>query len=154
MTAVFDCVVLLQAAGRPGGPAGACFAHAEAGRVRLVTSDEAVAELADVLSRPKVRRAFPRVTDAVSADFLARVGRASTRFPVVPAAVVLARDPKDEKYLNLAVAANADAVVTWDRDLLDPMTGADPDAVAFRTAHPTIDLLTPPAFLALLPSIP
>ena len=69
----------------------------------------------------------------------------------MPLVYTTLRDPKDEKYLNLAIAANTYAVVTWDRDLLDLMTAT---ATAFRTAHPTIAILTPPAFLALLAATP
>ncbi len=154
VTAVYDCVVLLQAAGNPGGPAGACLDRAEGGAVRLVASPDTLTELTGVLARPKVRRAFPRLTDVTVAEFLARLGRVAALLPIVPAVVRLARDPNDEMYLNLAVAADADALVTWDNDILALMTGTDPDAVAFRGAHPAITALTPPAFLDLLAHTP
>lgn len=146
--AVYDSNVLLQAAARPNGPAGRCFALAEAGAVGLVASGETRAEADDVLNRPVIRRKFKTLTDAWVATFLANLDRVAARIDPVPAVVTLARDPKDEKYLNLAVAAGADYLVSRDNDLLDLMTGADPDAVAFRTAHPRILILDPVAFLA------
>ena len=39
----------------------------------------------------------------------------------VPATYSLPRDPNDEPYLNLAIAANADYLATWDNDMLDLM---------------------------------
>ena len=43
----------------------------------------------------------------------------------------LARDPDDEPYLNLALTANVDFLVPWDKDLLDLMQDED-----FRTRFP------------------
>ena len=40
----------------------------------------------------------------------------------IPKAFTLARDPKDEPYLNLALAAGARYLVTRDKDLLDLMS--------------------------------
>jgi hypothetical protein len=42
-------------------------------------------------------------------------------------------------------------VVSRDNDLLDLMTGTDPDAVAFRAGWPGIAVLDPTSFLATLP---
>src|SRR5262245_33052926 len=60
--AVFDCVVFLQAAGRPASPARACFRLIDAGLVELCISDETLAELRDILSRSALRRKFPDLT--------------------------------------------------------------------------------------------
>ena len=49
-----------------------------------------------------------------------------------PSVFAYPRDPKDEPYVNLAVAAAADYVVTRDKDLLDLMTGHTDEAKAFR----------------------
>lgn len=54
----------------------------------------------------------------------------------------LDRDPKDEPYLNLAIAAKATYLVSRDRDLLDLM--ADP---TFRQRHPDLLILDPVEFL-------
>lgn len=56
---VFDCMVVLQGAGRPAGPAGACLRLVDQGRVTLCVSAEVLAEVRDVLTRPKVQRKFP-----------------------------------------------------------------------------------------------
>jgi predicted nucleic acid-binding protein len=51
--AVFDCVILQQAAGRPTGPAAACLQAVRDGRLELFLSPDILAEVRDVLSRPK-----------------------------------------------------------------------------------------------------
>jgi putative PIN family toxin of toxin-antitoxin system len=152
--AVYACNVLLQSAARPNGPAGRCFGLARTGAVGLCVSDETRAEFDDVVHRPVVRRKFKTLTDAFVATFLATLDQIAVRVGPVPAVCTLARDPKDEKYLNLAVAAGAAYLVSRDADLLDLMTGTDPDAVAFRTAHPTILILDPAAFLQTLAAAP
>lgn len=144
---VYDTMIHLQAAARPRGPAFACVSLARAGTVELCVSDEALDEARDVLSRPKTRRKYPQLTDATVRTYLDSVERSATRIDPVPAVVTLTRDPNDEKHLNLAVAAGAAYLVSRDNDLLDLMTGSDPDAVAFRTAHPTVLILDPAAFL-------
>ena len=70
-SAVFDCMVFLQGAARRGGPAGLCLSLAEAGAIRLFLSDEILAEVLDVLTRPELRRKFPILTEKYVDEFLA-----------------------------------------------------------------------------------
>jgi predicted nucleic acid-binding protein len=62
--------------------------------------------------------------------------------PDVPKAFTLERDPKDEPYINLAIAAAAQYLVTWDKDLLD-LAGNE----LFRQAYPNLTILDPPTLL-------
>ena len=57
--AVFDCMVLLQAAARATGPAAACLRAVRAGRLELFLSPDILSEVRDVLTRPKTLRKFP-----------------------------------------------------------------------------------------------
>lgn len=149
---VYDCMIYLQAATNELGAAGECLRVAELGRVELCVSPEVTAEVRDVLTRPKTLKKFRSLTPELLRKFFRRLAGCSTVMATVPKVVTLQRDPKDEKYLNLAVAANATAVVSRDNDLLDLMKTDDPDGVAFRAAHPTINILDPAAFLATLPT--
>jgi putative PIN family toxin of toxin-antitoxin system len=85
-------------------------------RLALITSAALVAELEDVLARPK---------------FAARLIRAGTcaaelvegyldfvRFVHAPAITPISRDPKDDKVLACAAACAADLLISGDRDLL------------------------------------
>lgn len=147
---VFDCMVFIQAAANRTGPAGACLDRADGGPVELCVSDETIQELEDVVNRRSVWRKFRTLTPSRVDEFLLRVQRIAVRIDPVPEVVALARDPKDAKYLNLAVAAGAELVVSRDNDLLDLMTSADAEATAFRTAHPDIRVLDPVEFLRTL----
>ena len=147
---VFDCMIFLQAAARPGGPAGACIDLADAGDVELLASAEVMNEVRATLNRPDIQKKFRTLTAARVATFIARVERVAVVIDPVPEAVTLGRDPKDSKYLNLAIAGGAELVVSRDNDLLDLMTSADAEATAFRTTYPSIRILDPVVFLQTL----
>lgn len=139
---VFDCMVFLQGAGRPAGPARACFRLVDQSRITLFLSADILAELRDVLTREKTLRKFPLLTLEGVEAFLRSAENNSTVIADIPRIESLRRDPKDEPYLNLAIAAKADYLVTRDRDLLDLM-----DDSSFRQRHPNLQILEPVAFL-------
>jgi putative PIN family toxin of toxin-antitoxin system len=90
------------------------------------------AELLDVLNRPRLARFIdPALMDEVLTALLARAIRLS---PL--ARIRDCRDPGDDKYLELALAARARLIVSSDADLLalDPWRG--------------IRILNPAAYLA------
>jgi predicted nucleic acid-binding protein len=67
----------------------------------------------------------------------------------------LLRDPKDEPYIDLAVAAKAACLVTWnDRHLTYLMRQDTPEGIDFCRRFSTLQILTPPAFLAALKAHP
>jgi putative PIN family toxin of toxin-antitoxin system len=143
-------MVFLQGAARPDGPAAACLRLAEAGHVELYLSAETLAEIRDVLTRPKMQKKFSALTPEAVDAFLTGICRHAVVLADVPRTVALPRDPKDEKYLNLAVAAEARYLVSRDKDLLDLMSGGTPEGQSFRTSHPAITILDPVAFLRSL----
>ncbi len=139
---VFDCMILLQAAANPRGEAGRAYSAVEAGSVQLVMSQATRYEAHDVLNRERIRAKLPSLTDERVATILDSMDFYALPVEVVPSAMRLPRDPKDEKYLNLAIATNAKYLVTRDNDLLELMF----DEV-FRTAHPKLEIVEPTKFL-------
>jgi putative PIN family toxin of toxin-antitoxin system len=86
-----------------------------AGRVVPLVSAETVAELVRVLAYPKLKLSEEDTKDLLAhymehAEAVREAG-ASVRVPAC-------RDPDDRKFLQLAYAAKADALVTGDEDLL------------------------------------
>jgi len=140
--AVFDCIVLLQAAANPARPAGACLAFVESGDVKLLMSAAILDEARDVFMRPATRKRFPLLTEETVDRFLLKVASMATFVQDVSAGPLLPRDPKDEPYLQLAAGAQAPYVVTRDKDLLDMMKDDK-----FRKAYPGLAIIDPPAFL-------
>ena len=147
--AVFDCMVFVQALANSKRPAWACYELVRGGRLHLHVSPEILAEIGDVLSRPKVRRKLPALTDEAVEAFLRDVLGRAAMLSDVPEAFRLERDPKDERYINLALAADASYLVTWDRDLLDLMNDE-----GFRQQFPHLTILEPPALLRLFSQDP
>jgi putative PIN family toxin of toxin-antitoxin system len=141
-TAVFDCVVLLQAAATPRGAAGACLEFVESGAVNLFLSPAILKEARDVFARPAIRKRFPKLTDDKVERYLLKVATLGTMVADVPSVMQVARDPKDEPYLNLAIARHASFLVTRDKDLLDLMNDD-----SFRAAYPKLAIVDPVVFL-------
>jgi putative PIN family toxin of toxin-antitoxin system len=81
---------------------------------RVLASDDTLMELADVLGRPKLDR---YVTVEARQTFLRLFGRVVERVPIIHI-VRACRDPKDDKFLELAVNGAANVIVTGDADLL------------------------------------
>lgn len=80
----------------------------------LYLSEPVLDEIREVLSRPKFRR---YVGEERLAEILALM-LADAHFVTPMANVHACRDPADDKYLDLALAADAYAIVTGDHDLL------------------------------------
>ena len=142
---VFDTMILFQAMAQTTGPAALLFAYLEAGSFTLYVSGETLEEARDVLSRPKLRAKNPRITDEAVQETFDLLAQFSQMVADVPALFSLPRDPDDEPYLNLALAANADYLVTWDKDMLDLMNDE-----TFRKQYPGLTILNPVALLQAL----
>jgi uncharacterized protein len=117
---------LLLPASVPGAALRKAVAEGE-----LLVSDAILTELAEVLARAKFD---PYVTIEERQEFLRLLGRIAERVPILHV-IRVCRDPKDDKYLELAVNGEARVIVTGDADLL--------------ALHPFrgIEILTPARYL-------
>lgn len=80
----------------------------------LLFSDETTAEFLEVIGRDKIAALVTRRNREGFLDELARMAQYMNPLDRISAC----RDPKDDKFLELAVAGNAACIVTGDRDLL------------------------------------
>lgn len=81
---------------------------------QIAVSEAVIAELLDVFSRPRLQRFLnPELRDEVLSEL-----HASGLYFVPSERVTDCRDPKDNKYLELAFAAAAATIVSSDDDLL------------------------------------
>lgn len=112
---VLDTNVVLSALVRPGGISGRLRLAWQARRFMPLVSAATTSELIRVLGYPKFRLT-PAEQHDLLADYLpwAHV----VRIPAPPPATPACRDRHDVAFLQLAYAANADALVTGDADLL------------------------------------
>src|SRR5258708_32184365 len=145
--AVFDCMVFLQGAARRESPAGACLLLVDLEAIELCISEAIVAEVRDVLTRPRVRLRFPALTDELIERFLVALGKRALTIPGVPRVFLYERDRKDEPYINLAIAAEASYLVSRDPDVLGLANPDDPDGERLRHYAPRLQILDPGSFL-------
>jgi putative PIN family toxin of toxin-antitoxin system len=122
--------------------------------VSVYVSAEVLDELRTVLNRPEYRRKFPALTDEAVESFLREVVSLTRFVPDVPHVYSLERDPKDSKYINLAVASGAAYLVTRDKDLLDLMDQASSDGDQFRLRFPNLRIVDPREFVVVATSPP
>lgn len=80
----------------------------------LLSSEATIAELAEVLAREKFD---PYVSVAERQQFLRLLSRVTEVVPITHT-VRACRDPRDDKFLELAVNGEATVIVTGDNDLL------------------------------------
>lgn len=85
-----------------------------ASRGRVLLSQEILDELVTVLARPKFDR---YVTDEEKESFIDDLLDETEPVDVTDH-ITECRDPKDDKYLELAVSGNASHIMTGDKDLL------------------------------------
>jgi putative PIN family toxin of toxin-antitoxin system len=136
MRAVVDTNVLVRALIKPHGTVGPVLLRLRHGEYTLLYAGSLLEELVDVLNRPRIREKY-RLTDL---DIQAIVSLILLRGEVVvpEERITACRDPKDDKFLEVAVAGKADVIVSGDQDLLvlHPFAG--------------IPIVSPAAFLQML----
>ena len=141
---VFDCMMFLQGAARREGATGACLGLLELNAIGLYVSQEIMAEVRDVLARPPVRQRFPALTDQIIDRFLVALKERAIVVSEVPRVFQFDRDPKDEPYINLAIAAIANYLVSWDKDILDLADTSTPHGERLRRQAPELEIVEPP----------
>ena len=118
---VFDNNVLVSAALLGGVPRKAFDKLLDNGTV--LVSVPVLLELADVLNREKFDK---YVTRHERMRFMVSFLKVAEMIEISET-IVVCRDPKDDKLLELAVSGNADFLVTGDKDLLvlNPFRGVE-----------------------------
>jgi uncharacterized protein len=132
---VFDTSVLVSALLLKNSKPRKALDFAQ-GSGKILLSFAVLAELYDVLSRKQFRR---YINEEDIRRFLAALTR-EAQWVDINVRIVACRDPKDDKFLELAECGRAEYIVTGDADLivLHPFRG--------------IQILTPRAFLEVLGS--
>jgi putative PIN family toxin of toxin-antitoxin system len=147
-TAVFDCSLFLQAITSEKGPAFKCFTLVERGEITLFLSPAVLAEVEDVLSRPLLRDKFALLSAERVELFMRKFKSVAVVIPNPPPVFALPRDRDDEPYTDLAIAAGAKYLVTWnDRHLTYLMRQDTSEGRDFCLRFPSLTILSPVQFL-------
>ena len=136
MRAVIDTGILISALIRRQGTIGDVLRALRDGRFTTIYTTDILMEIINVLGRPAFRQKYHIEPD----DIIALVNLMRLRGELVTPVrkVTACRDPKDDKFLEAALAGSADCVVSGDADLLD------------LTSFENIPFLRPAEFLARL----
>ncbi len=140
MRVVVDTNILISGVIKPSGDVGRVLLLLRDGRYTVLYAQSLLTELVDVLNRPRMRHKY-RLTDEDIETVVALILlRGQAVHP--QRRIAVCRDPKDNKFLEVAVAGNADAIVSGDRDLLSLNPFED------------IPIISPQEFLDLLDAEP
>ena len=116
MRAVVDTGVLVSALIRRQGTTGQVLLALRDGRFTLIYSTPILVEIIDVLGRLPFRTKYHIEPEDITA--LVNLIRLRSELVIPKRAVSLCRDPNDDKFLEAALAGQADAILTGDADLL------------------------------------
>ena len=108
-----------------------------AGQFDLVTARAVLDEIARVLRYPKIVRRH-RWSETEIREFMENLAALAIVTPGKLRLSVVAADPTDDRYLECAVEAEADCIVTGDRHLLD------------LGAYGEVEIISPREFAGLL----
>ena len=136
MRAVIDTNILIRAAIKPLGMVGPVLSQLRDKRYAILYSESLLAELVDVLNRPRIRDKYDLSDDDIKTILGLILLRGEAVTP--QGEISVCPDPKDDKVLEAAVAGEANAIASGDEDLLIlyPFKG--------------IPIITPNAFLEML----
>ena len=136
MRVVVDTGALVSGLIRPQGTTGEVLRALRAGRFTAVYTTHMLVEVIDVLGRPAFRSKYHIQSNDITA--LVNLIRLRGQLVIPSQTVTACRDPKDNKFLEAALAGEADVLTTGDADLLElqPFEG--------------VEILRPAEFLARL----
>lgn len=117
MRVVVDTNVLLSGLIRPRGAPGTIVRALREGRIVPVLSRPMLEEIGAVLSRPWLQQKYGLDEAAVETVLRFLVTRGELVEPRIEIRRCL--DPRDDMFLEAAVSASADRLVTGDKDLLE-----------------------------------
>lgn len=136
MRAVIDTGVFVSALIRKQSPPGDVLRALRDGRFTVIYTTDILVEIIDVLGRAKFRAKYHIEPDDITA--LVNLIRLRGELVTPTDLVTACRDPKDDKFLQAALAAPTDCIVSGDADLL------------VLTPYKEIPILRPAEFLARL----
>jgi putative PIN family toxin of toxin-antitoxin system len=136
MRVVVDTNILVRAVIRPQGTVGPVLLRLRQGDYTLLYARSLLEELLDVLNRPRIREKYGLTSQDIQTVLGLILLRGEEVTPLER--ITACRDPKDDKFLEVAVTGEAGVIVSGDQDLL--------------VLHPFggIPIVTPRAFLRML----
>jgi putative PIN family toxin of toxin-antitoxin system len=143
---VYDTMVFFQWAALPEDRQHTTIRALYDGSVRLSMSRALFEEVRDVLSRPEVQARAPSLTPERLKQILSATLEHAEWLPDVPNAFTWTQHPDDDHIFNLAIAAHAQYLVTWESRIHKLASDTTPDAERLRILAPQLEIITPKQF--------
>ena len=115
---VLDTNALVSARLRPDGNCGELLRLAAAGAFEIVLSAPILAELHDVLHRPRIQKRLGADPERVALEYVQAIYAAGRMVTDLPEVSLVVDDPNDNHVAAAALASGADYLVSGDQDLL------------------------------------
>ena len=137
---VLDANIFISAALKPHSRLAKILELVNEEKVKLILSDDILAEVRAVLFYPKIK-ARHKLSPKETEEFITKTARASLIIPVNIQINEVREDPQDNKYLSAALEGKADFIVSGDHHLKD------------MKAFQGIRILDPATFLELMTNL-
>ena len=136
MRVVLDTNILISALITRNTPPDRLYQAWLRGEIELVISDTQVAEIHDVLSRPRLRRFLDADEADVIVENIATRALIITELPVVN----VSPDPKDNPVLASAIAGKAELIVSGDKKHMLDL--GEIEGIPIVTARKALELMS------------
>jgi uncharacterized protein len=140
MRVVIDTNLLISALIKPLGKTGVLIRHLRDGNFVPLYSNSSLEELSDVINRPRIQDKYGISTRDIETLLRLMILRGEHVTPNIK--IQACRDPKDNKFLEIAITASADAIVSGDGDLLDLHSFQN---IPILTTSQFLDQINPPS---------
>lgn len=150
---VYDTMIFVQWALLPAERSHGTATLFSEGRIELCLSVDLEQEIVRALRYPELKKRAPHLTEAVIRSLIDAVGAKATFFEHIPSPFSHAQHGKDDHIFNLAIAAKADFLVTWERRHLEMDRAHPEDARRLHELAPQLRIVTPKDLVADLKTI-
>ena len=144
---ILDTNVVVRGIGNHLSPSGRVLELCDQRMIVPLVSRAVIREYREILNDPQVIQHYPQVNPRMVESHLKRLAYLADMIRQVNIRFPFPRDPKDAKFIELAIAGNAGIIITCDRDILSLPEGADDVSRRFRRRLPVIQVLRPDIFL-------
>jgi putative PIN family toxin of toxin-antitoxin system len=144
---ILDTNTLLRGLAKPGSASGRLVTAVEERKVLLLTSTRVVDEYRLILMDPIILSRYPQLSVTAVEASIRNLVYLSEDFRLIRTRFEFPRDPKDEKFLALAIAGRATHLISFDKDLLSLPTSHSEAAKRLRQRLPSLRIEMPGEFL-------
>jgi uncharacterized protein len=145
---VLDTNVVVRALINSRSASGRVLKACERRLLVPLLSKSVLSEYRAVLTEPRIAERYPGLDDHSIRAALERLSYVGDLVRRVTARFEFRRDPKDAKFIELAITARATHLITTDDDLLHLIGGRDDASKRFRQRLPSIEVLLPEEFVS------